>query len=171
MMLDILLPKGGEGCDPNFKQTLPWRRMAADAKKARQAARVLALREMEAQGVRRGEFAPRFAVLVTYWHGHNVDVDNAAAGAKASIDGVFDALGANDRGLLAVLSVKEWTEKKSMHRKKRLILFDGAEGFKKSAALSLVLVEMREHERTRKNVPFYTLEGLSYTPEEKGGEE
>lgn len=150
MMLDILLPREGEGCNPNRGRCLHRFRQAADAKEARTLARLLTLEQMRRKGVAAGEFTPRFAVLVTFWNGHNVDVDNAAACMKAYQDGVFDALGTNDRGLLSLFSVKMWTPDRAMHRKKQLALFDDEMEANEIMARMLPMAAQAEAERGRK---------------------
>lgn len=133
MKLEIELPREGDGCNPNTARCLHRFRQAADAKHARTVARLYTQQAMQQYGFVKGEFHPRYAVLVTWWNGHDVDVDNAAACLKAYQDGVFDALGCNDRGLLALLSVKAHANCKQMHKTKRLILLD----FQEAAAAEM----------------------------------
>lgn len=124
MKLILELPREGEGCNPNRARCMHRFAQAADAKQARTVGRLYALQEMRRAGIAHGEFCPRVAVLVTFWRGHDIDVDNAAACIKAYQDGIFDALGANDREILAILSVKMHTEDRAKHRCKELWLFD-----------------------------------------------
>lgn len=148
MFLMIELPREGEGCNPNRARCLHRFAQAADAKHARTVGRLYAQQAMRRKGVERGAFCPKVAVLVTFWRGHDIDVDNAAACIKAYQDGIFDALGANDREVLAILSAKVHTEDKAKHRCKELWLFDEAD--KAQNLMQSVLVDAMRAAKMRK---------------------
>ncbi len=154
MMLMIKLPREGDGCNPNRGRCLHRFRQAADAKHARTVGRLYAQQAMQDAELRPGAFTPRVALLETYWSGHDLDVDNAAACIKAYQDGIFDALGANDRELQAILSVKFHTDVKQMHRCKTLLLFDNAAEaaahFARRTADALAAADARNKRRCRK---------------------
>lgn len=124
MILTIDLPREGDGCNPNRARCLHRFRQAADAKHARTVGLLYAQQAMRDEGIAPGTFVPRVVLLTTFWNGHDVDVDNTAACIKAYQDGIFDALGCNDRGIVALLSMKRWTALKEHHRCKRITLYD-----------------------------------------------
>lgn len=151
MMLTIDLPREGDGCNPNRGRCLHRFRQAADAKHARTVGLLYAQQAMREEGLQPGVFVPRVALLTTFWHGHDVDVDNASACIKAYQDGIFDALGTNDRGLVVLLSMKRWTVLKEHHRCKRLVLYDDVQLAAQDAARLLAetvrAAESREKRR------------------------
>lgn len=128
MILTITLPREGKGCNPNEARRMHRMQQAADAKAARACGYWRAEEAMRAAGVTRGGFRPCAALLVTFWHGRPIDVDNAAACLKAQQDGIFDALGVDDRSLRALLSVKIHDVRRE-HKEKDLFLFDTEEDF------------------------------------------
>lgn len=135
MILTIDLPREGAGCNPNTARCLHRMRQAADARHARTVGRLYAQQAMRLEGIAPGTFKPKVALLTTFWHGHDVDVDNAAACIKAYQDGIFDALdGANDRDIVVLLSMKRWTVLKEHHRCKRLRLYDDVQEAAQDAA-------------------------------------
>lgn len=100
MNLTVELPPIDRRLDVNNGN---WNRMArANAvKKARALASLLTLEAMMNAGIQRGAMKPRFVLVTTNWYRHRVDYDNRLANVKAYQDGVFDALGANDKEVLA----------------------------------------------------------------------
>lgn len=104
MNLTVELPPIDRRLDVNNGN---WNRLArANAvKKARSLASLLTLEAMMNAGVKRGQMQPRFVLVVTNWYRHRVDYDNRLANVKAYQDGVFDAIGANDKEVLAGCSV------------------------------------------------------------------
>lgn len=78
-----------------------WRRKAREVQTARETARLAAV-----DAINRGMYARRLpdegdiGLNITVWHKRRstlMDADNALASCKSLIDGVFDALGANDK--------------------------------------------------------------------------
>lgn len=125
MILCIDLPPIDKRLDVNAGQHNGLARAGA-VKKARGLAHALTLEVMQRHGVKRGEFCPRFAWLLTYWRGHRVDYDNRLASIKAYQDGVFRALGVDDRevcsGVSTVVHLGKGEEKQ--HLRMILLLFD-----------------------------------------------
>ena len=130
MMLVVDLPPVPRELDVNNGKR-DGRARAGAVKRAREQARVLALRAMQKAGVKRGVFHPRFVFLVTFWRGHRVDYDNRLANIKAYQDGVFDVLGADDNevctGCSSVVHLER--EQAGLHLSMRLQLFDVREEF------------------------------------------
>lgn len=104
MNLTVELPPIDRRLDVNNGN---WNRLArANAvKKARSLASLLTLEAMMAAGIQRGKMQPRFVLVTTNWYRHRVDYDNRLANVKAYQDGVFDAVGANDKEVIAGCSV------------------------------------------------------------------
>lgn len=104
MILSVNLPPIDRRLDVNHGKANKLARASA-VKKARSLAALLTVEAMVAAGVKRGQLKPRYVLLVTNWYRHRVDYDNRLANFKAYQDGIFDALGANDKEVCAGCSV------------------------------------------------------------------
>lgn len=130
MVLCIDLPPIDKRLDANSGQHNGLARAGA-VKKARGLAHVLTLDVMRKRGIQRGEFCPRYVWLLTHWRGHRVDYDNRLASIKAYQDGVFRALGVDDRevcsGVSTVVHLDKGEEKQ--HLSMKLLLFESLADF------------------------------------------
>lgn len=104
MTLTIKLPPVDRRLDVNHGRANKLARASA-VRKARSLAALLTVEAMIAAGVKRGQLKPRYVLLVTNWYRNRVDYDNRLANFKAYQDGIFDALGANDKDIVAGCSV------------------------------------------------------------------
>lgn len=104
MILSIKLPPIDRRLDVNHGKANKLARASA-VRKARSLAALLTVEAMIAAGVKRGQLKPRYVLLVTNWYRNRVDYDNRLANFKAYQDGIFDALGANDKDIVAGCSV------------------------------------------------------------------
>lgn len=104
MVLSVNLPPIDRRLDVNHGKANKLVRAGA-VRKARSLAALLTLEAMMNAGVSRGQMKPRFVLVVTNWYRHRVDYDNRLANFKAYQDGIFDALGANDKDVCAGCSV------------------------------------------------------------------
>lgn len=104
MNLTVELPPIDRRLDVNNGN---WNKLAraCAVKKARSLASLLTLEAMMNAGVKRGHMKPRFVLVTTNWYRHRVDYDNRLANVKAYQDGVFDAVGANDKEVVAGCSL------------------------------------------------------------------
>lgn len=125
MNLTVELPPIDRRLDVNNGN---WNRLArANAvKKARSLASLLTLEAMMNAGIQRGKMKPRFVLVTTNWYRHRVDYDNRLANVKSYQDGVFDAVGANDKEVIAGCSVLRHLPKgrASEHLSVRMQLFE-----------------------------------------------
>lgn len=104
MILTVKLPPVDRRLDVNHGRANKLARASA-VRKARSLAALLTVEAMVAAGVKRGQLQPRYVLLVTNWYRNRVDYDNRLANFKAYQDGIFDALGANDKDIVAGCSV------------------------------------------------------------------
>lgn len=130
MILTIELPPVNKKLDVNHGVFHRLGRSGA-VKQARSVGKRMALEAMSRQGVRRGEYRPRFAWLVTYWYQYRVDYDNRLANVKAYQDGVFEALGVDDREVCTGVSSVYHLPKaqRQRHLTMQLMLFETLEEF------------------------------------------
>lgn len=135
MTLEIILPPAPRACDRNHGK---FGILAAGAiKRARLIARVKMRGEMERAGLVRGGFTPQYMHLATYDKTGRMDVDNCVATYKHYQDGLFDALGVNDKSIACVHAVRVIVNKgaqRNAHRWTRCVLTDDYHEFRRVSA-------------------------------------
>lgn len=104
MKLEIILPPAPRACDRNHGKA--GIAAAGANKRARLIAEARTLEAMRMQGVARGSFTPKYMCLTVLDATGKMDLDNAVATFKHFQDGVFDAIGADDRSLRDIYARK-----------------------------------------------------------------
>ena len=114
-MLEIILPPAPRACDRNHGKIGV--SASGENKRARLIAKARTLEAMCVQGVARGSFTPKYMCLTVLDATGKMDLDNAVATFKHFQDGVFDAIGADDRSLCDI-----YARKRKLRHEGRLVM-------------------------------------------------
>lgn len=115
MTLEIILPPAPRACDRNHGKA--GIAAAGANKRARLIAKLRTLEAMRKQGVDRGAFKPKYMCLTFLDATGRLDADNAVATFKHYQDGIFDALGVDDRNVADM-----YVRKRKLRHEGRLVM-------------------------------------------------